>query len=40
MTVDVVYADEWRYDSDKDIYINECSGEVMSADEFEKELIV
>lgn len=41
-TVDrkIYYADEWYWDSAKALYINECTGETMSEDDFENEFII
>ncbi len=32
---EIYYDDEWKYDAENQIYINVCSGEVWTEEEFE-----
>ena len=34
MTVPVVYSDEWVWNTERDVFVNLCSGEEMPEDEF------
>ena len=36
----IYYADEWYWDTEKEIYINECTKETLTEDEFESQYIV
>lgn len=36
----IYYADEWYWDSNKQFYINECTNEILTEDEFENQYII